>query len=135
MPYEAPYVSAWEAFVAAAHRHFNSNYAPNSGPILGAGGTNQLGYVRSGTWSGGESFVYCITNGTPGTGLSGLSGAYAYYCDLHGNPDCSSTPGASQSNTNNIWLKDYSNKINYVQSLAPTLPVLWPIDPIANDAS
>ncbi len=64
---------------------------------------SQLGYVRSGTWVGGESYVYCATD------LASLGTPYVYSVSA--------------------WLADYKNKVNYVQSLAPTMVRYWPIDP------
>ena len=140
VPYEAPYVAAWEAFMAAANAHFSSTYVSN-GIVVGAGnnpdgtlGTNQLGYVRSGTWVGGESYVYCIkgTNQVGATvGLSYLSGQYQYKCN---GSDCSMNNGG-QTNANNTWLMDYANKVNYIQSIGPTMARFWPIDQISGDNS
>jgi hypothetical protein len=99
VPYEMPYTVAWEAFLAAANLHFSPSYTPqgtNFGP--------QLGYIRSGTWVGGESFVYCQST------LAALGGPYAY------------TSSA-------VWTSDLLNKVNYVKSLTPTLVRYWPIDP------
>ena len=59
--------------------------------------------MRSGTWVGGESFVYCPTD------LMSLSAPYAYSVS--------------------VWLSDYQKKVNYVQSLSPTMVRYWPIDP------
>src|SRR3984885_7979822 len=120
VPYEQPYMTAWEAFMAAANLRFSPNYQAN-GVTVGAAGTNQLGYVRSGTWSGGESFVYCITGGTSG-GLSNLAAPYKYVFVNGGN-----------TNTNNTWLADFNAKIKYIQSLSPTMYRYWPIDIISND--
>jgi hypothetical protein len=99
VPYERPYIAAWQAFIAAANLHFGPNYTPN-GTNVGA----QLGYIRSGTWVGGESFVYCQST------LAGLGGPYAY------------TSSA-------VWTGDLLNKVNYVKSLSPTMVRYWPIDP------
>lgn len=116
VPYELPYVAAWEAFVAAANLHYNPNYSVTFPPpisstvVVGSGnnGTNQLGYVRSGTWVGGESFAECISGGTL-NGLTGLPSPYGF-----SNPS--------------TWLTDYQAKVSYVQSLAPTMARYWPID-------
>lgn len=105
VPYEQPYLTAWEAFMAAANLHYNPNYSVSGVGVVGSGtgGTNQLGYVRSGTWVGGESFAECIS------GLTGLTAPYNF-----------SNPAT--------WLNDYQTKISYVQSLSPTMQRLWPID-------
>jgi hypothetical protein len=142
VPYEQPYVTAWQAFMAAANQHFNPGYEVTNASMasvnVGATGTGQLGYVRSGTWTGGESFAYCIQglNSAGATvGLTQLGSPYAYTCDKATAGNCSSTSGRSQTNTNNTWLIDYTKKINYIQSLNPTLPRYWPIDTIAGDNS
>jgi hypothetical protein len=98
VPYEQPYAAAWEAFLAAANLHFKPDYTPQ-GTNLGP----QLGYMRSGTWVGGESYVYCPVD------LASLGSPYAY--------------------TVPKWLSDYQSKVNYVQSLSPTMVRYWPIDP------
>jgi hypothetical protein len=49
VPYEAPYKTAWEAFVAAAIIHFNSS--PN---------LSQIDYMRVGRSVGGEAFPSCL---------------------------------------------------------------------------
>jgi hypothetical protein len=122
VPYEQPYLTAWEAFIAAANLHFGPNYqvtnanTPPAMVTVGSAGTNQIGYVRSGTWSGGESFAYCITGGTY-NGLTGMGSPYAFVSTL---------------NSSNTWLIDYQKKVNYVQSLNPTTIRYWPIDTIAN---
>jgi hypothetical protein len=110
VPYELPYVTAWEAFMHAASLHFNPNYKINGTTIVGANGTNQLGYVRSGTWVGGESFAECISGGTL-NGLTGLPAPYAF-----------------TTSPNNTWLVDYQNKVSYIQSVNPTMQRLWPVD-------
>jgi hypothetical protein len=137
VPYEAPYVAAWQAFMAAAIKHFNPGYTIKNGSgvnvVVGSAGTNQLGYVRSGTWVGGESYVYCIkgTNGGTSVGLSTLSSPYNYKCN---GSDCSINNGG-QTNANNTWLMDFANKVNYIQSLSPAMARYWPIDVISNDNS
>lgn len=134
VPYEAPYVAAWEAFMAAAIKHFSPGYTIKNGSGMNVGVGSQLGYMRSGTWVGGESYVYCIkgTNLVGATvGLSTLSSPYQYKCN---GTDCSLNNGG-QTNANNTWLMDYTNKINYVQSLAPTMARYWPINVISNDNS
>jgi len=113
VPYERPYLAAWEAFMAAANAHFNPNYQAN-GITVGSGGTtgtNQLGYVRSGTWSGGESFVYCLSN------LKALNAPYNFI---------------DSSIIANTWLNDYQAKVNYIQSISPTMNRYWPIDTIVS---
>lgn len=136
IPYEQPYLVAWEAFLAAANLHFNPSYEADSGSGLVPVG-KQLGYIRSGTWVGGESFVFCIngTNGGSSVGLINLLSPYTYVCDEAMGGNCSSTTGRSQTNANNTWLGDYIAKINYNQSLSPTMYRYWPIDYIASDYS
>jgi hypothetical protein len=51
VPYETPYVTAWEAFIAAAIYHFN--HSPNLA---------QIDYMRVGRSVGGEAYPYCIPN-------------------------------------------------------------------------
>jgi hypothetical protein len=51
VPYETPYKTAWEAFVAAAIIHFNNS--PNF---------SQIDYMRVGRSVGGEAYPYCIPN-------------------------------------------------------------------------
>jgi hypothetical protein len=94
----------------AANLHFNPNYKINGTTIVGANGTNQLGYVRSGTWVGGESFPECISGGTL-NGLTGLPSPYGF-----------------TTSPTNTWLVDYQNKVSYIQSLDPQMQRLWPID-------
>jgi hypothetical protein len=48
VPYEMPYKTAWEAFVAAAIAHFNAS--PN---------LSQISYMRVGRSVGGEAYPYC----------------------------------------------------------------------------
>src|SRR3954469_329952 len=48
VPYETPYKTAWEAFIAAAVLHFNAS------PHLA-----QISYMRVGRSVGGEAFPYC----------------------------------------------------------------------------
>ncbi len=107
MPYEKPYTAAWKAFVAAATRHFNAEYQGNGVPV-GASGTNQLGYIRAGTWSGGESFVYCTSS------LSALASPYTY-------------------TDSSVWLTDFQNKVQYIQSLSPQTNRYWPINLVDSD--
>jgi len=111
VPYELPYVAAWKAFMAAANLHYNPSYSVSGIGVVGSGtgGTNQLGYVRSGTWVGGESFAQCISGGVL-NGLTGLPSPYGF------------------QTSPNTWLADYQNKVSYVQSIAPTMARYWPID-------
>ncbi len=51
VPYEAPYTTAWEAFIAAAVIHFN--HSPN---------LSQIAYMRIGRSVGGEAYPYCTGN-------------------------------------------------------------------------
>ncbi len=51
VPYETPYVTAWEAFIAAAIYHFN--HSKNLA---------QIDYMRVGRSVGGEAFPYCLPN-------------------------------------------------------------------------
>jgi len=102
--------------MAAANLHYNPNYSVTFPPpisstvVVGSGsnGTNQLGYVRSGTWVGGESFAQCISGGAL-NGLTDLPSPYTF-----SNPS--------------TWLTDYQTKVSYVQSLAPTMARYWSID-------
>ena len=114
VPYEQPYTAAWEAFIAAANLHFGPSYMAN-GVAVGATGTNQLGYVRAGTWTGAESFVYCVSGG-PSGGLSMLASPYTY-------------TGSS------VWTGDYQNKVQYVQSLDPTMRRFWAINEVSSDVT
>lgn len=51
VPYETPYKTAWEAFIAAAIAHFNGS------PSL-----SQISYMRIGRSVGGEAYPYCTGN-------------------------------------------------------------------------
>ena len=51
VPYEVPYKTAWEAFIAAAIAHFNGS--PN---------LSQISYMRIGRSVGGEAYPYCTDN-------------------------------------------------------------------------
>lgn len=51
VPYETPYKTAWQAFVAAAIYHFN-----NSSNL------SQISYMRVGRSVGGEAYPYCVPN-------------------------------------------------------------------------
>jgi hypothetical protein len=73
VPYETPYVTAWEAFVAAAVYHFNhsANLA-------------QIDYMRVGRSVGGEAYPYCVPNmeQIPAPNAYTKSGWLAYYTDI-----------------------------------------------------
>jgi hypothetical protein len=73
VPYETPFVTAWEAFVAAAIYHFN--HSPN---------LSQIDYMRVGRSVGGEAYPYCVPNmeqlSPPNTYTK--SGWLAYYTDI-----------------------------------------------------
>jgi hypothetical protein len=114
VPYEQAYTAAWKPFIAAASLHFGPSYTAN-GVTVGSAGTNQLGYVRAGTWTGAESFVYCISGGSSG-GLSMLASPYTY-------------AGSS------TWLTDYQNKVQYIQSLDPTMRRFWSINEVSSDVT
>lgn len=51
VPYETPYKTAWETFIAAAIAHFNAS--PN---------LPQISYMRIGRSVGGEAYPYCTSN-------------------------------------------------------------------------
>lgn len=73
VPYETPYKSAWEAFVAAAILHYNAS--PN---------LSQISYLRVGRAAGGEAFPLCQQNmeqlAAPNTYTR--DGWLAYYTDI-----------------------------------------------------
>jgi hypothetical protein len=73
VPYEAPYKTAWEAFVAAAIIHFNDS--PNR---------SQITYMRVGRSAGGEAFPYCpdTLEALPGESGYTKSGWLQYYTDI-----------------------------------------------------
>jgi len=73
VPYEAPYKTAWEAFVAAAIVHFNNS--PNR---------SQIGYMRIGRSVGGEAFPYCTDTleALPGANAYTKAGWLQYYTDI-----------------------------------------------------
>jgi hypothetical protein len=70
VPYETPYVTAWEAFIAAAIYHFN--HSKN---------LSQIDYMRVGRSVGGEAFPYCLPNmeALPPPNTYTKSGWLAYY--------------------------------------------------------
>jgi hypothetical protein len=71
--YEAPYKTAWEAFIAAAIAHFNSS------PHL-----PQIGYMRVGRSVGGEAYPYCTgqLNLLPAPNTYTKNGWLQYYTDI-----------------------------------------------------
>jgi len=73
VPYEAPYKTAWEAFVAAAIIHFNNS--PNR---------SQITYMRIGRSAGGEAFPYCTDTlkGLTGQNTYTKAGWLQYYTDI-----------------------------------------------------
>jgi len=73
VPYEAPYKTAWEAFVAAAIIHFNSS--PN---------LSQIDYMRVGRSVGGEAFPYCLPSleQLPPPNTYTKSGWLQYFTDI-----------------------------------------------------
>jgi hypothetical protein len=70
VPYEAPYKTAWEPFIAAAILHFNSS--PNF---------SQIDYMRVGRSVGGEAFPFCIPimEALPAPNTYTKNGWLAYY--------------------------------------------------------
>jgi hypothetical protein len=70
VPYETPYVTAWEAFVAAAIWHFNHS-----------SNLSQIAYMRVGRSVGGEAYPYCVPNmeALPAPNTYTKSGWLAYY--------------------------------------------------------
>jgi hypothetical protein len=73
VPYETPYKTAWEAFVAAAIIHFNNS------PHF-----SQIDYMRVGRSVGGEAYPYCIPNmeALPAPNTYTKSGWLQYYTDI-----------------------------------------------------
>ena len=73
VPYEAPYRTAWEAFIAAAVLHFNAS------PHLA-----QISYMRVGRSVGGEAFPYCTDNlmQLPSPNTYTKDGWLQYYTDI-----------------------------------------------------
>jgi hypothetical protein len=70
VPYETPYKTAWEAFVAAAVIHFNNS------PHF-----SQIDYMRVGRSVGGEAYPFCIPTmeALPAPNTYTKSGWLAYY--------------------------------------------------------
>ncbi len=70
VPYETPYKTGWEAFIAAAVIHFNNS--PNF---------SQIDYMRVGRSVGGEAYPYCIPTmeALPAPNTYSKSGWLAYY--------------------------------------------------------
>lgn len=73
VPYETPYKTAWEAFIAAAVIHFN-----------GSLNLSQISYMRVGRSAGGEAFPYCTANleQLPSPNTYTKSGWLQYYTDI-----------------------------------------------------
>ncbi len=73
VPYETPYKTAWEAFVAAAIAHYNAS--ANLG---------QISYLRVGRSAGGEAFPVCTENleQIPSPNTYTMSGWLQYYTDI-----------------------------------------------------
>ena len=73
VPYETPYKTAWESFVAAAILHFNAS--PN---------LSQISYMRVGRSVGGEAFPYCTPNleALPAPNTYSKNGWLDYYTEI-----------------------------------------------------
>ncbi len=73
VPYEAPYKTGWEAFVAAAILHYNAS--PN---------LSQISYMRVGRSVGGEAYPQCMGNmeQIPAPNTYTRSGWLQYYTDI-----------------------------------------------------
>ncbi len=73
VPYETPYLTAWEAFIAAAMVHFNNS--PN---------LSQIDYMRVGRAVGGEAYPLCLTNleQLPAPNTYSKSGWLNYYTEI-----------------------------------------------------
>jgi len=73
VPYETPYKTAWEAFIAAAVLHFNAS------PHLA-----QISYMRVGRSVGGEAFPYCTESleSLPSPNTYTKNGWLQYYTDI-----------------------------------------------------
>jgi len=73
VPYEAPYKTGWEAFVAAAILHYNAS--PN---------LSQISYMRVGRSIGGEAYPQCQDNmeQIPAPNTYTRSGWLQYYTDI-----------------------------------------------------
>lgn len=72
-PYESPYKTAWEAFVAAAIAHYNAS------PSL-----SQISYMRVGRSAGGEAFPECMSSleQLPSPNTYSMSGWLGYYTEI-----------------------------------------------------
>jgi hypothetical protein len=70
VPYETPYKTGWEAFIAAAVLHFNNS-----------ANFSQIDYMRVGRSVGGEAYPYCIPTmeALPAPNTYTKSGWLAYY--------------------------------------------------------
>jgi hypothetical protein len=73
VPYEAPYKTGWEAFVAAAILHYNAS--PN---------LPQVSYMRVGRSVGGEAYPLCMNNmeQIPAPNTYTRAGWLQYYTDI-----------------------------------------------------
>jgi hypothetical protein len=73
VPYETPYVTAYEPFVAAAIAHFNAS-----------ANFSQISYMRVGRSVGGEAYPYCVANmeNLPTPNAYTESGWLQYYTDI-----------------------------------------------------
>jgi len=73
VPYEAPYKTGWEAFVAAAIAHYNAS-----------ANLSQISYMRVGRAAGGEAFPECIGNleQIPAPNTYTMTGWLNYYTDI-----------------------------------------------------
>jgi hypothetical protein len=73
VPYETPYKTAWESFIAAAIVHFNAS------PHL-----SQIAYMRVGRSVGGEAYPYCTGNleSLPSPNTYTKAGWLQYYTDI-----------------------------------------------------
>lgn len=73
VPYEAPYVTAFEPFVAAAIAHFNAS-----------ANFSQISYMRVGRSVGGEAYPYCVSNmeNLPSPNTYSKAGWLQYYTDI-----------------------------------------------------
>jgi hypothetical protein len=70
VPYEAPYTTAYEPFVAAAIAHYNAS-----------ANLSQISYMRVGRAVGGEAYPYCISNleNLPAPNTYTMTGWLNYY--------------------------------------------------------
>jgi hypothetical protein len=73
VPYETPYKTAWESFIAAAMLHYNAS--PN---------LSQISYMRVGRSVGGEAYPTCMANleQLPAPNTYSQSGWLQYYTDI-----------------------------------------------------